>query len=103
MKVAKSSGLFSCLHFVLLFTYPDACGQGILREGTLEHAEPNSIVMLFPQSSSTVDSGGCWDFEGEINEAFDTHDGVQLRTVVNMIQSLDKLELIEYAGNSSDL
>ena len=99
MKVAKSSGLYSCLHFVLLFTY----GQGILREGTLEHAEPNSIVMLFPQSSSTVDSGGCWDFEGEINEAFDTHDGVQLRTVVNMIQSLDKLELIEYAGNSSDL
>ena len=54
--------------------------------------EANDIVMLYPQAKANTVIGneeGCWDWEGLLGENFDTHHGLQVRTVNSMLSSLE--------------
>lgn len=59
--------------------------------GFKEWADIGGIVLVFPQASSTVDSSGCWDWTGETGHHFDTHQGVQLRTVMALLEDLPRI------------
>ena len=57
--------------------------------GYNEWAEANDIVVLYPivkpSASNLLD---CWDWWGATGETFDTNQGIQLVTVMNIIQHL---------------
>ena len=55
--------------------------------GWHEWADANRMVVLHPRAGWSL-SAGCWDWEGDTGEAFDTYVGAQLTTVVNMVKSL---------------
>jgi len=61
------------------------------RLGILDYAEAYGMIVLFPQASSTVDSGGCWDWTGETTHHFDTQEGPQLATVAAMLADLPRI------------
>ena len=69
------------------------CGGGGLSvpitAGYKEHAEANDLIVVFPQASAGIGNpNGCWDWTGLTGEAFDTRSGVQIGTVVRMINDL---------------
>jgi len=68
--------------------------------GINEWAETADIIVLFPQASSTVDTGGCWDWTGETGGFFDTKYGVQLQTVINMVSDLERI-VLPLSGNET--
>jgi len=76
-------------------------GVGMIKAmGLLEWAETAGVVVLFPQASSTVDEGGCWDWTGETGDLFDTKLGVQLQTVTNILRDLERI-ISAFGGNES--
>jgi poly(3-hydroxybutyrate) depolymerase len=62
----------------------------ILRQGLLEWAEPNNIVIIFPQAGAPQ-FGDCWDWWGGTNKEFDTHSGLQIATTVRMVRGISQL------------
>jgi hypothetical protein len=62
----------------------------ILRQGLLEWAEPNKIVIIFPQALAPQ-FGDCWDWWGGTNKQFDTHDGLQIGTAVRMVRGVQQI------------
>jgi len=67
----------------------------VLSIGVNEYAEANNIVIVYPQAGGNPDVGaGCWNWlpynaAGFHDPHFDTHEGAQLRTITNMVDSLD--------------
>eukprot|EP01065_Artemidia_motanka_P030738 TRINITY_DN36822_c0_g1_i1.p1 TRINITY_DN36822_c0_g1~~TRINITY_DN36822_c0_g1_i1.p1 ORF type:complete len:371 (+),score=66.21 TRINITY_DN36822_c0_g1_i1:167-1114(+) len=60
--------------------------------GIAEWAEPNGIMVLYPQMVSWAnDSSGCWDWDYETGASFDSHNGLQLHTVIEMIRDVPAL------------
>lgn len=52
-----------------------------------EWAAANELLVLHPRASDGPrNEGGCWDWDGQTGERFDTHAGGQLRTVINMVE-----------------
>ena len=69
------------------------CGGGgptvVENAGYTEHAEMNDVIVLFPQAASGPGNpNGCWDWTGVTGSAFDTRGGVQIGTVVRLINDL---------------
>ena len=65
-----------------------------MRLGLHDWAEANDIMVLHPRVrwiEAPVPNYGCWDWEGSTGTGFDTHDGLQLRTVINMLEALGRL------------
>merc|ERR1711908_69812 len=62
----------------------------MLRQGMLEWAEPNNIVILFPQALAPS-YGDCWDWWGGTNKQFDTREGLQIGAAVRMVQGIQGL------------
>jgi hypothetical protein len=60
----------------------------MLQNALPDYAETNDMVVVYPQ---TADGGGCWDWWGATGEAFDTHEGLQLKVVLNMMIDLPQL------------
>ena len=53
--------------------------------------ESNDIIGIYPQTIAAPQLGnpsGCWDWYGFINDAYDTNQGVQIRTVNSMVTAL---------------
>jgi len=63
--------------------------------GLHEWAEANEIMVLHPRvrwiESGPLANYGCWDWEGSTGAGFDTHEGLQLRTVINMLEAIGRL------------
>ena len=63
--------------------------------GLHDWAEANEIVVLHPRVrwiySGPLSNYGCWDWEGSTGAGFDTHEGLQLRTVINMLEAIGRL------------
>lgn len=63
--------------------------------GLHDWAEANDIVVLHPRvrwiSSGPLSNYGCWDWEGSTGAGFDTHEGLQLRTVISMLEAIGRL------------
>jgi len=59
--------------------------------GLMEWAEAMDVVLVFPQSSKTVDEGGCWDWTGETDSHFDTTKGPQLSFVMLFLADLRRI------------
>jgi len=77
-------------------------GTDILtRLGLAEWAESLGMVVVFPQTSSTVDEGGCWDWTGKTGPLFDTRWGAQLRAVTALLRDLPRI--LEWAGRSEQI
>lgn len=56
--------------------------------GYLEVAEPNGIIILFPQATSTpTNPNGCWDWWGYTGTTYASNIGIQMLTVKNQITS----------------
>ena len=55
-----------------------------------EYAEANDIIVVYPQAAGSVSSGvGCWNWASyEDDPLFDTQHGVQLQTVVKLVDNL---------------
>ena len=68
--------------------HPNAVANVARNAGFSEHAESNSIVLVFPAVNSSINYG-CWDWDGSVvGELFDTKQGGQLQTVIAMIGDL---------------
>jgi len=63
--------------------------------GLHDWAEANNIMVLHPRVrwiySGPLANYGCWDWEGATGAGFDTHEGLQLRTVINMLEAIGRL------------
>lgn len=55
-----------------------------------EYAEANDIVVVYPQAAGSVESGvGCWNWASyEDDPLFDTKHGVQLQTILKLVDHL---------------
>eukprot|EP00750_Incisomonas_marina_P002512 INCI12385.2.p1 GENE.INCI12385.2~~INCI12385.2.p1 ORF type:complete len:505 (+),score=75.01 INCI12385.2:167-1681(+) len=74
----------------------DRIGRSLMmQQGMIEWAEPNNIIVLYPQTTvQGVGGWGCWDWYGDAHGGgplFDTQLGRQLRTVVNMVEDMDHI------------
>ena len=54
---------------------------------TWPKSDANFLLVLHPAAGWSL-GAGCWDWEGDTGENFDTYAGVQLKTVINMVASL---------------
>lgn len=59
----------------------------VAQTGLNEWAEANDIVVFYPQAADYPDTNdGCWDWDGSyVGPNFDTQEGLQLRTVINIV------------------
>ena len=68
--------------------------------GLHEWAEANEIMVLHPRvrwiESGPLANYGCWDWEGSTGAGFDTHEGLQLRTVINMLEAIGRLGVAQF-------
>ena len=69
-----------------------------------EYAEANCIVVVYPQAAGSVSSGvGCWNWASyEDDPLFDTQHGMQLQTVLKLVDELPSALPAAHAVNSSD-
>lgn len=75
-----------------------ACGGGwrdvsttyMLENALPAYAEGNKFVIIYPQSSkaNNPETDECFDWSGYTTPLFDTRQGIQLNTVLNMITKL---------------
>mmetsp|Transcript_73373 Transcript_73373/g.127355 ORF Transcript_73373/g.127355 Transcript_73373/m.127355 type:complete len:355 (+) Transcript_73373:77-1141(+) len=91
----RGAGVTSCsvhVHYHGCVWGVEYTGKKMLRRlGLMEWAEAMSIILVFPQASSTVDEGGCWDWTGEVDPLFDTQKGPQLDFVMSFLADLPRL------------
>jgi poly(3-hydroxybutyrate) depolymerase len=60
----------------------------IRQSGYNEWADTNRLLVLYPQTSSTGDANGCWDWWGYTGPAYHTRDAPQIRAVWKMAERL---------------
>ena len=60
--------------------------------GWHQWADSNGLLVLHPRASwdGAGFGSGCWDWDGSTGHAFDTHAGVQLATVTNMVSEISQ-------------
>ena len=59
--------------------------------GIHEWAATNGLIVLHPRAADgRRNEGGCWDWDGATGDDFDTHNGPQLRTVLNMVEAFGR-------------
>mmetsp|Transcript_20359 Transcript_20359/g.52849 ORF Transcript_20359/g.52849 Transcript_20359/m.52849 type:complete len:359 (+) Transcript_20359:23-1099(+) len=76
-----------------LHVHYHGCGEyGLMpanQIGYNQWAEANNIVVLYPMARSAIGNlMGCWDWWGATGRTYDTKAGVQLNTVLNIIDNL---------------
>ena len=60
----------------------------------------NRVMVLHPRVRWTefpTDNFRCWDWEGTTGRSFETHDGLQIRTVINMLEAIGSLGAAAFA------
>merc|ERR1712039_855296 len=67
----------------------------IMETGLNAYAEANNIVVVYPQAADgrySDGSTGCWDWDGSVvGSSFDTHDSLQLGTVMRVLANLSTI------------
>lgn len=61
----------------------------VTKTGLNDHAEANDIVILYPQTESSQQLGnpnGCWDWWGYAGKDYATRDGLQMKSVSQLIK-----------------
>lgn len=73
---------------------PSIIGEDFVRKaGYNEWAEANDIIILYPAVGySAVNPRACWDWFGYTSSKFSTREGVQMQTVLKMVQRLTSAE-----------
>mmetsp|Transcript_10392 Transcript_10392/g.19898 ORF Transcript_10392/g.19898 Transcript_10392/m.19898 type:complete len:90 (+) Transcript_10392:887-1156(+) len=72
----------------------DCVVRCVQHTGLNEYADANSIVILYPQATTTVlNPKGCWDWWGYAGPGYASQLGVQMATVKAMLDSVMTGEL----------